>query len=284
MPDAPARIAVVTGATSGIGRVTAERLAQQGWTVLCIGRDPQRGHDAVNAIRQATGNRHVDFLQADLSSIAATKAIGAMILDRHRKIDLLINNAGALFSRRRQSVDGLEMTFALNHLGYFVLTSLLLDALRAAPGARIVNVASRAHEGATLDFDDLQMEHRRYSGWVAYQRSKLANILFTRELARRLGAGPPIANSLHPGFVASRFGSNNGPFWYLFLRIAQKVAAISSETAAEGLLHLALAPALATTTGAYFDRTQPATPAPAALDDKSARRLWSISADLARLD
>ena len=284
MPDAPARIAVVTGATSGIGRVTAERLAKQGWTVLCVGRSAQRGHDAVNAIRQATGNRHVDFLQADLSSIVATKAIGAMIRDRHPRVDLLINNAGALFSRRRRSVDGLEMTFALNHLGYFVLTSVLLDALKAAPAARIVNVASGAHRGATLDFDDLQMERGRYRGWVAYQRSKLANILFTRELARRLGAGPPIANVLHPGFVASRFGSDNGPLWRLVFRTAQRIAAISSEQAAEGLLHLALAPALATTTGAYFDRTVPATPSPAALDDRSAHRLWSASADLARID
>ena len=283
MTEANARIAVVTGATSGIGQVTAERLAQQGWTVLCVGRNPERGHDAVNAIRQASGNRHVDFLQADLSSIVATKAIGAMIRDRHPRIDLLINNAGALFSRRRQSVDGLELTFALNHLGYFVLTNVLLDALRAAPAGRIVNVASGAHRGATLDFDDLQMEHGRYRGWVAYQRSKLANILFTRELARRLGRGPLIANCLHPGFVASRFGSDNGLLWRLVFRTAQRVAAISAEQAAEGLLHLALSPALAETTGAYFDRTEPATPTLAALNDKSARRLWSISADLARL-
>jgi len=284
MPDANARIAVVTGATSGIGQATAERLAKQGWAVLCVGRSPQRGHEAVNAIRQATGNRHVDFLQADLSSIVATKAIGAMIRDRHPRIDLLINNAGAIFSRRRQSVDGLEMTFALNHLGYFILTSVLLDALKAAPAARIVNVASGAHRGATLDFEDLQMEHGRYSGWVAYQRSKLANILFTRELARRLGPGPIIANCLHPGFVASRFGNDNGPFWRLVFRTAQQIAAISTAAAAEGVLHLASAPTLATTTGAYFDRSEPATPAPAALDDRSARRLWSISADLARLD
>ena len=284
MPDAPARIAVVTGATSGIGRVTAERLAKQGWTVLCTGRNAQRGHDAVGAIRHASGNRHVDFLQADLSSIAATKALGAIILGRHPRIDLLINNAGALFDRRRQTIDGLEMTFALNHLGYFVLTSVLLDALKATPGSRIVNVASGAHRGAQLDFDDLQFEHHRYSGWRAYQRSKLANILFTRELARRLGAGPPIVNCLHPGFVASRFGNDNGLFWRLALRTAQRFAAISSETASEGLLHLALDPGLATTTGAYFDRTEPATPDPPALDDRSARRLWSISADLARLD
>jgi NAD(P)-dependent dehydrogenase (short-subunit alcohol dehydrogenase family) len=281
MTQGSSPVAVVTGATSGIGRVVATELARKGWSVLCVGRDAARGAETLAEIRAAAGDRRAEFLQADLSSIAATRALGSIIRDRHRRLDLLINNAGSYFSQRRETVDGLEMTFALNHLGYFVLTNMLLEPLAAAPAARIVNVASGAHRGATLDFTDLQMR-RAYSGWPAYQRSKLANILFTRELARRLEGGPVIANCLHPGFVASRFGSNNGPLWRAVFRTAQ-LFAISSREAAKGVLHLGLAPGLAGTSGGYFDRSRPARSSQAAEDPKAARELWQVSAELTGL-
>jgi NAD(P)-dependent dehydrogenase (short-subunit alcohol dehydrogenase family) len=281
MNQSSAPVAVVTGATSGIGRVTATELARQGWAVLCVGRDAARGAETLSAIRDATGGRGAEFLQADLSSIAATKALGGIIRERHPRLDLLINNAGSLFTQRHETVDGLEMTFALNHLGYFVLTNMLLEPLAAAPAARIVSVASGAHRGATLDLTDLQMR-RSYRGWIAYQRSKLANILFTRELARRLAGGPVTANCLHPGFVASRFGSNNGPLWRAIFRTAQ-ILAISSEEAAKGVLRLALSPELAGTSGGYFDRGRPARSSAAAEDAGAARELWRISAQLSGL-
>ncbi|MFO1055521.1 MAG: SDR family NAD(P)-dependent oxidoreductase [Dongiaceae bacterium] len=281
MTESSAPTAVVTGATSGIGRVVALDLARQGWTVLCVGRDAGRGAETLAEIEAAAGSRRAEFLQADLSSIAAGKALGTMIRDRRPRLDLLVNNAGSLFDRRLESVDGLEMTFALNHLGYFVLTHMLLPALRAAPAARIVSVASGAHRRATLDFADLQMT-RGYSGWQAYARSKLANILFTRELARRLAGGTVTTNCLHPGFVASRFGSGNGPLWRTVFRTAQ-LFAISPAESAKGVLHVALAPELAATSGAYFDRARPAQSSPAAEDLRAARELWAVSAELTGL-
>jgi NAD(P)-dependent dehydrogenase (short-subunit alcohol dehydrogenase family) len=281
MTETSAPVAVVTGATSGIGRVTALELARAGWTVLCVGRDAGRGAETLAEIRAAAGDRRAEFLQADLSSIAAGKALGAIIRDRRPRLDLLVNNAGTLFDRRQESVDGLEMTFALNHLGYFVLTDMLLPALAAAPSARIVNVASGAHRRASLDFTDLQMR-QRYSGWQAYARSKLANILFTRELARRLAGGTVTANCLHPGFVASRFGSGNGPLWRAAFRTAQ-IFAISPAESAKAVLHLALAPELAGTSGAYFDRDRPGQSSPAAEDLGAARELWAVSAELTGL-
>ena len=281
MTETSAPVAVVTGATSGIGRVTALELARAGWTVLCVGRDAGRGAETLAEIRAVAGDRRAEFLQADLSSIAAGKALGAIILDRRPRLDLLVNNAGTLFDRRQESVDGLEMTFALNHLGYFVLSQMLLPALAAAPSARIVNVASGAHRRAVLDFTDLQMR-QRYSGWQAYARSKLANILFTRELARRLAGGTVTANCLHPGFVSSRFGSGNGPLWRAVFRTAQ-LFAISPAESAKAVLHLSLAPELAGTSGAYFDRDRPAQSSAAAEDLRAARELWAVSAELTGL-
>src|SRR5690606_108260 len=174
------KVALVTGGTAGIGLVTARELAARGAAVIIVGRDAARGAQAVAEIRNRSGNPQVDFMQADLSAQADVRRVAQHVGETWPALDILVNNAGAIFTERRLSADGIEMTLALNHLNYFLLTNLLLDKLRAAPVGRIVNVASRAHEGARLYFDDLQMA-RSYNGWAAYKRSKLMNIMFTYE-------------------------------------------------------------------------------------------------------
>jgi NAD(P)-dependent dehydrogenase (short-subunit alcohol dehydrogenase family) len=198
------------------------------------------------------------------------------------RIDVLLNNAGALFMRRDVTLDGLERTFALNHIGYFLLTHLLRERLMESAPARIVNVASEAHRNALLDFDDLQCAER-YSGRIAYQRSKLCNILFTRELARRLAGTGVTANCLHPGFVASSFGDNNLGLFGIALGLAKRFVAISVERGAETPVYVASSPELETISGRYFDKCRERAPSVAARDDDSATRLWQVSTKLAGL-
>jgi len=206
--DLSGKICLVTGATSGIGEVTARRLAGMGATVTIVGRSAERAAATAARIKAATGAT-VEILIADLSSQADIRRLANEFLAQHSRLDVLVNNAGAVFLRRLESLDGVEMTWALNHMSYFLLTNLLLDAVRAGARSRIVNVASDAHSGARINFDDPQLK-ANYNGWRAYGQSKLANILFTLELARRLDGTGVTANALHPGFVASNFGKNNG--------------------------------------------------------------------------
>jgi retinol dehydrogenase 12 len=211
------QVCLVTGATSGIGRVTAEVLAQRGATVIVVGRNPNKTAQAVAAIQAATGNANVESLLADLSVQAQVRALAAQFLAHHSRLDVLLNNAGAVFGARQETADGLEMTFALNHLSYFLLTNLLLDTLKATArehgGARIVNVASNSHRRvAGLRFDDLQ-GRSGYFGYRAYGASKLANVLFNLELSRRLAGSGVTANAVHPGLVSTGFGGNNRQ-WY----------------------------------------------------------------------
>ena len=225
----------------------------------------------------------MEIFYANLGRLAAVRELAGTLLAQVPRIDVLINNAGAIFQRRETTEDGLERTFALNHMGYFLLTALLRDRLVASAPARIVNVASQAHRGATLDFADLQTA-RGYSGWRAYQRSKLCNILFTRELARRLGGTGVTANALHPGFVASRFGDNNHGLFRFGLGIAKRFAAISMEEGAETPVYLATSPEVAAVTGRYFDKCRPSEPSLAAQDDAAAARLWQESARIAGVE
>jgi len=208
--------------------------------------------------------------------------LGAALTAALPRVDVLVNNAGAIFRRRDVTRDGLERTYALNHMAYFLLTALLKERLAAAAPSRIVSVASEAHRGATLDFDDLQGA-RHYSGWTAYQRSKLCNILFTRELARRLQGTGITANCLHPGFVASGFGDNNDGAFRVALSIAKRLFAISEEKGAATTVYLASSPEVQDTNGLYFKGCRPAFPSAAAQDDGAARRLWEESARLAGL-
>ncbi len=284
------KICMVTGATSGIGLVTARRLAERGATTVLVGRDPERGEAALAAIRRSVPGAALDVLYADLSAQAGIRGLAEAFQSRYPRLDVLVNNAGGMFGGRQVSPDGIEMTFALNHLGYFQLTNLLLPALKAAPGARIVNVASRAHQGVNLHFDDLQHE-KRYVGWLAYKRSKLANLLFTYELARRLaddngangdnGAGPTV-NALHPGFVATNIGVRHGFIPGLLWR-AVSLAAIDVERGAETSVYLASSPDVKELTGRYFVECQPRPSSTVSYDRDAARRLWEISARMTEL-
>jgi retinol dehydrogenase 12 len=281
------KVVVVTGATSGIGRIAAEALAALGARIILIARDPRRADSTLARLRAlgapgALGAQSAhQALIADLSSLRDTKEVGARIAAQEPRIDVLINNAGNVFARRGVTADRLERTFALNHMAYFVLTHSLRERLLAAAPARIVNTASGAHRGHSLDFDDLQME-QRYRALTAYGRSKLANILFTRELARRLAGTGVTANCLHPGFVATGLGQRGGGFFGAMVHVAMLFAG-SPEHGAKTIVHLAAAPEAATATGGYYVDCRAAQPSRAAQDDAAARRLWDESARLAGL-
>src|SRR5215468_91808 len=230
------KVCIVTGATSGIGLVTAETLATKGARVILVGRNRARANEALARIKRRVAGAAIESEIADLSRLDEIRSLGTRLAALPR-IDVLINNAGALFRRRQTTPDGFERTFALNHMAYFVLTDLLRDRLIKSAPARIVNVASEAHRGAMLDFDDLQSDHN-YRGFAAYGRSKLCNILFTRELARRLEGTGVTANCLHPGVVRTRFGSNNGGFITNLVRSAIMSGGISPEAGAKTLTYL----------------------------------------------
>lgn len=269
---------IITGATSGIGEVAAIRLAEKGARIVYTARDRARAELTLRKLAAANPNVEHVFHLADLSLLAEMKRVGE-ILAREPEIDVLMNNAGALFNRRQETADGLEMTFALNHMAYFVITNLLLPKLQ--PGARIVSVASNAHRGARLDFDDLQ-SRRGYTGFPVYSKSKLCNILFNRELARRAPHGVT-ANALHPGFVATRFGDNSGGLMRTILSVAKPIGAISPEEGAKTMIYLAASPEVEGVTGEYFYESKIATPTAEARNDADARRLWEISESISGL-
>jgi NAD(P)-dependent dehydrogenase (short-subunit alcohol dehydrogenase family) len=273
------KVCVITGATSGIGLVAAERLAAMGARLLLVARDPARGDAAISAIKAKAPQATVRIVYGDLSRLAELNRLAGEIATLEPKIDVLINNAGAMFTERGVTADGLERTFALNHMSYFVLSNRLKDRL-AAP-ARIVNTASGAHHRQVLDFADLQSE-QNYRGLRVYGRSKLANILFTRELARRLSGTGITVNCLHPGFVATRIGENNNLIFRVGLAIAKRFA-LSPEKGAETIVYLASSPEVASVNGDYFYQCRPASPSTAARDDATARRLWDESARIAKL-
>jgi len=279
MADMKGKVVVLTGGTSGIGQVAAEAIAGIGGRLILVARDRARGAATLERLRkQSPGAGHAVYY-ANLSALAQMKRVTAEIGAAEPRIDVLINNAGALFTPRQVTEDGLELTFATNHMSYFVLTHFLRERLAAGAPARIINTASDAHRNARLDFDDLQSE-KRYRGFAAYGRSKLANILFTRELARRLDGTGITANSLHPGFVATRFGDNNGGLSTAVIGFLKKFA-ISQEKGAETIIYLATSDEPAAITGQYFHKCRVATPSRQAQDDQAAKRLWEETARLA---
>ncbi len=269
---------VLTGATSGIGLIAAEELAKKGARMVIVARDKARGEQTLAMLRQAGPGVDHSVHYADLSRIKEMKRVAADIAAAEAKIDVLINNAGALFNSRQLTEDGLELTFALNHVSYFVMANGLRDSLVAAAPARLINTASDAHKGNKLDFDDLQSA-KGFSGFKVYGRSKLCNILFTRELARRWSGNGVTVNTLHPGFVSTRFGNESGGYFSYLVRFA-KLFAISPEKGAETIVYLASSPAVASTSGQYFYKCRPATPTREAQDDDSAGRLWQETAKL----
>jgi NAD(P)-dependent dehydrogenase (short-subunit alcohol dehydrogenase family) len=277
------KVVVITGATSGIGQVAAERLAAMGARLVLVARDRARGAAALSRLLERGPGLAHQVHYADLSSVADTKRVAAEIAAAEPRIDVLINNAGALFNTRRVTADGLELTFATNHVAYAVLTHGLRERLVAGAPSRVINTASDAHRGARLAFDDLQAA-RGYSGFKVYGRSKLCNILYTRELARRWAGTGVTANSLHPGFVATRFGDQSGGYFSYVVRVAKLFAAISPEKGAETLVYLASSPEVAVISGGYFYKCALAQPTREAQDDAAARRLWSETERLAGIE
>ena len=274
-----AKTIVVTGGTSGIGEVAAIRLAEQGARIVHIARDPARAAATQAALKKANPAADHAVHIADLSLLAEMKRVAREIAAAEPRIDVLIDNAGAMFNKRQVTADGLEKTFALNHMAYFVITNILLPNI--VDGGRIVVTASNAHRGAKLDFDDLQSE-RGFRGFGVYSESKLMNILFTRALARRLSRGIT-ANSLHPGFVATRFGDQSGGVMGGVIKLIKPVGAISPEEGARTIVYLAASPEVAGVSGRYFFECKPATPTREAQNDEDGERLWKISEEIAGL-
>ena len=280
VPPMQGRLCLVTGASNGIGRAAALELAGMGAGLVLLCRDRARGEAAMAEISQRSGNRDVALLVADLSSQRQIRAAAAAFLELGRPLHVLLNNAGAIHAKRTLTEDGIETTFAVNHLGPFLLTRLLLGRLRESGPARIVTVASELHRrgygGGRIALDDLNGE-RQYGGWRAYGQSKLANILFTRELARRLDGAGVTANAVHPGVVATGFGRNNRTGWMPYLQALYRPFSRSPGKGAETLVWLASAPQLEAVSGRYFQDRKERPPAPQARHDGDARRLWDIS-------
>ena len=270
---------VITGGTSGIGEVAAMALAKMGARIVLVARDKSRADATLALLRDsAPGVAHAVY-SADLLRLTEMKRVAAQIARQEPRVDVLINNAGALFGTRRLTEDGLERTFALNHMAYFVITAGLRERLSASAPSRIINTASAAHLRATLDFDDLQSA-KSFGAVKIYGRSKLCNILFTRELAYRLHDTGVTANCLHPGFVATRFGDQSGGLLSPLVWLA-KFFAISPDKGAETIVYLASSPDVAETMGQYFYKSAPIAPSLQAQDDDAALLLWQRSAVLA---
>jgi len=280
--DMSGRVCVVTGATDGIGKVAAAALAHSGADVVLIGRNAEKGARVLEAIGETRGN--VTFERADLSVQADIRALAERLIGGLPRIDVLLNNAGGFFNKRKSTADGIEYTFALNHLSYYLLTGLVFELLNKSDGARIVNVSSRVHKGPQINLEDIQGE-KKYGGWRAYQQSKLANVLFTYHLAARLAArttgNVPTVNCLHPGFVASKFGHNNRDFMGITLRLMQQLMAINVEAGARTSIHLASSPDVAGTTARYFDKCKPVESSKESHDTSAQEALWRISEQLA---
>ena len=273
---------IVTGATAGIGKQTALELAGKGATVILVGRTAEKCQRAIDEISQQVPAANIDFLVGDLSSLEQIRALAAEFQRRYARLDVLVNNAGALFLRRQLSVDGFEMTFATNHLNYFLLTNLLLDTLKASAPARIVNVASKSHLGSALDFDDLQNKHG-YALRKAYGRSKFANVIFTYELARRLENTGVTANVLHPGLVVTNMGMNNGIAARIFQPLYLKWRGIPVEEGARTVVYLASSPEVEGVTGKYFYKQKAIDSDPGTYVEEAWQQLWDLSEQMAGL-
>jgi NAD(P)-dependent dehydrogenase (short-subunit alcohol dehydrogenase family) len=268
---------IITGATRGIGLAAAVELARRGALLTLVARSEARAADAVRQIHAAASGASVDALVADLASQASIRQLAVDAQARYPRIQVLINNAGAIYARRQLSPDGIELTWAVNHIAPFLLTTLLVDRLKASAPARIITTSSDAHEGARIPFDDLNAE-RSWGGFgfPRYGQTKLANILFTVELARRLDGTGVTANSFHPGFVATGFNRNNGILMRIGMAISRPFARSASK-GAETLVWLADSEAAGETSGGYFFDERLVTPSAAAQDREAARRLWEVS-------
>ncbi len=270
------KICLVTGATNGIGKATALALAQMGATVVIVGRNPAKCAAVVSEIKQISGNDAVEALIGDLSIMAEVRQVAEQFKAKYQRLHVLVNNAGGAFGKRQVTSEGFEKTFALNYLNYFLLTSLLLDTLKASAPARIVNVSSDSHKGAHLDFDDLQSEKGNFV-FNAYGRSKLADVVFSYELARRLTGTGVTANVLHPGLVRTGFANNLGAVPSAFFDFIMRFVGITAEQGAQTSVYLATSPDVENVTGQYWEKCKAVPSGRAAYDEASWTRLWEVS-------
>jgi NAD(P)-dependent dehydrogenase (short-subunit alcohol dehydrogenase family) len=274
---------LVTGATEGIGKAAARHLASRGATVCLVGRNREKTERVVAELQAQTGNAHLDFLLADLSHLAQVRSVAEQFQARHARLEVLVNNAGGLFQARQLSADGHELTFALNHLSYFLLTVLLLDLLRKTPGARVVSTSSAAHALSRLDLATVATRERGYTAFGAYGDSKLANILFTRELARRLEGTGVTATCFHPGWVSTGFGLNNPGLLSRVMALTAPLFARSPEQGADTLIWLATSAQAAGLNGEYVADREIALPTRQARDPRLGAQLWALSERLCGL-
>ncbi|HBZ69630.1 MAG TPA: short-chain dehydrogenase [Deltaproteobacteria bacterium] len=275
------RVCIVTGASSGIGLETARGLAAQGATLVAVCRNRERGEAALASVRESTGNEDLHLALADLSAQASTRQLAKELLARWERIHVLVNNAGVFEARRRLTADGIERVFAVNHLSYYLLTRLLLDRLKESAPSRVVNVASDAHRFARLDWENLQGE-KSWSFMRQYGLSKLCNILFTQELAKRVAGSGVTANALHPGAVGTRLGQNNGA-WAKALTLLLRPFLLTPAQGADTSIYLASSADVGGVSGAYFVKRRRAEPTPEATDPRNAAQLWELSARLTGL-
>lgn len=273
------KVCLVTGATDGIGKVSARVLAELGAKVIIVGRNPEKSAIVLAELRSISGNENIDLLMADLAVMQEVRDLAEQVISRYDRLDVLLNNAGGYFTKHEITSDGLEMTFALNHMSYFLLTNKLMELLKYSAPARIVNVSSDAHYGVDMEFENLNGE-QEYKAWKAYQKSKLANVLFTYELLKKV-PGNITVNCLHPGFVATNFGHNNGGFFGPVLKIAQRISAIDPEEGAKTSIFLCSAPEVKGVSGKYFYKCQPKTSSRESRNMDTGKRLWQISSDIA---
>jgi len=276
------KICLVTGATAGIGRITAAALAGQGAQLVVHGRNKAKTEATVQEIKASTGNQLISYLLADFSDLDQVRTLAKNFQDRYQHLHLLVNNAGGFFNKRIPTPYGVELTFLVNYLAPFLLTNLLLDTLKNSAPSRIINVSSEAHRQDQMDFENLDFK-KGYFGIKAYARSKLANILFTYQLARRLEGTGVTVNALHPGHIATDIWKTNFGLIGPALKRIMGLFSLTPEEGAENSIFLAASPALEGVNGKYFIKNEPAQSSPISYDEEIARRLWDISADLASL-
>ncbi len=276
------KVCLVTGATNGIGKETALALAKMGATVIITARDAARGGATLDEIKRSSGNERVELLHADLASLKDIRRLASEVQEKQQHLHVLVNNAGAYNAERSVTQDGFETTFGVNHLAYYLLTDLLLDRLKASTPARIVNVSSAAHSRAKIDFDDLNGE-RKYSGMSAYGQSKLANVLFTYELARKLEGTGVTTNALHPGVVRTGFGRNSTGLFgagFALFHVIGRPFLLTPERGAETSIYLASSPDVGGVTGKYFAKKKAVETSALSYDTDVAQRLWQVSEEM----
>ncbi|MGZ3451605.1 MAG: SDR family oxidoreductase [Polyangiales bacterium] len=280
MNDLEGKVFLLTGATEGIGKAAALDFAKRGATLVLVGRNPEKTERVAAELKKDSGNERIEILLGDLSRVSEMRRIAHEFKAKHDRLDVLVNNAGAIFTSRKLSADGYEMTFALNHLAYFVVTMELLDVLKKTPGARIVNTSSGAHAQGRLDLDDVVRREKSYSSFEVYGSSKLANILFTRELARRLEGSGVVTNCFHPGFVQTGFGANNDGAIAALIKVGASLFARTPQKGAETLVWLATSPEAARFDGEYFMDKKLGRRTKRARDEALGKRLWDLTEGL----